>query len=148
MEKGFALNQLKDQKDLQRLMARSKTNFVVFLNGGRQWAGTAKSAECCLILTEGDSAKTMAMTGLGIIGRDLWCVSTEGKLMNVRDIKNVKKLQENDEINYIKKIIGLQAGREYTSISELRYGRVMVLTDQDEDGSHIKGLLFNLFQSL
>ena len=68
--------------------------------------------------------------------------------MNVRDIKNVKKLQENDEINYIKKIIGLQAGKEYSSITELRYGRVMVLTDQDEDGSHIKGLLFNLFQTL
>ena len=53
--------------------------------------------------------------------------------MNVRDIKNVKKLQENDEINNIKKIIGLQAGKEYSSISELRYGKVMVLTDQDED---------------
>ncbi len=81
----------------------------------------------------------MAMTGLGIIGRDRYGVFLKGKLMNVRDIKNVKKLQENDEINYIKKIIGLQAGREYT-IQELRYGRVMVLTDQDEDGSHIKGL--------
>ena len=38
----------------------------------------------------------------------------KGKLMNVRDIKNVKKLQENDEINNIKKIIGLQAGKEYS----------------------------------
>ena len=148
MEKALALNQLKDQKDLQKTDGKkqSKLRGIPKLEDAN-WAGTAKSAECCLILTEGDSAKTMA-TGLGIIGRDRYGVfPLKGKLMNVRDIKNVKKLQENDEINNIKKIIGLQAGKEYTSISELRYGRVMVLTDQDEDGSHIKGLLFNMFQT-
>ena len=150
MEKALALNQLKDQKDLQKTDGKkqNKLRGIPKLEDAN-WAGTAKSAECCLILTEGDSAKTMAMTGIGIIGRDRYGVfPLKGKLMNVRDIKNVKKLQENDEINNIKKIIGLQAGKEYSSISELRYGSVMVLTDQDEDGSHIKGLLFNLFQTL
>ena len=150
MEKALALNQLKDQKELQKTDGKkqNKLRGIPKLEDAN-WAGTAKSADCCLILTEGDSAKTMAMTGLGIIGRDRYGVfPLKGKLMNVRDIKNVKKLQENDEINNIKKIIGLQAGKEYSSISELRYGKVMVLTDQDEDGSHIKGLLFNLFQTL
>ena len=34
------------------------------------WAGTKKSSQCTLILTEGDSAKSMAMAGMSIIGRD------------------------------------------------------------------------------
>ena len=150
MEKALALNQLKEQKDMKKGDGKkqNKIRGVPKLEDAN-WAGTAKSSQCCLILTEGDSAKTMAMTGLGIIGRDKYGIfPLKGKLMNVRDLKNIKKLLENEEINNIKKIIGLQANKEYTSIDELRYGQIMVLTDQDEDGSHIKGLLFNLFQTL
>ena len=150
MEKALALNQLKEQKDMKKADGKkqNKIRGIPKLEDAN-WAGTAKSSQCCLILTEGDSAKTMAMTGLGIIGRDKYGIfPLKGKLMNVRDLKNIKKLLENEEINNIKKIIGLQANREYSSIDELRYGQIMVLTDQDEDGSHIKGLLFNLFQTL
>ena len=38
---------------------------------------------------------------------------------------------------------GLKFGHEYTSTKQLRYGRLMIMTDQDQDGSHIKGLLIN-----
>ena len=57
------------------------------------------------------------------------------------------KIGENTEIANIKKILGLVSDKKYTSVRS-EYGSVMLLTDQDEDGSHIKGLLFNLFQSL
>jgi hypothetical protein len=49
-------------------------------------AGTKNSRRCTLILTEGDSAKTLAVAGLGVIGRDCYGVfPLRGKLLNVRD---------------------------------------------------------------
>jgi DNA topoisomerase-2 len=41
------------------------------------------------------------------------------------------------------KIIGLQIGKKYEDVIELRYGSIMIMTDQDHDGSHIKGLIIN-----
>lgn len=111
------------------------------------WAGTAKSAECTLILTEGDSAATSAISGLKEVGRERWGVfPLKGKLLNVREI-TVQKFNANEELTAIKKILGLEQGKHYKSLGELRYGRVMVMADQDHDGSHIKGLLMNLFHA-
>ena len=110
-------------------------------------AGTAKSNECTLILTEGDSAATSAISGLKEVGREKWGVfPLRGKLLNVRDI-TIQKFNANEELTAIKKILGLEQGKKYKDVSELRYGRVMVMADQDHDGSHIKGLLMNLFHA-
>ena len=110
-------------------------------------AGTAKSSECTLILTEGDSAATSAISGLKEVGRELWGVfPLRGKLLNVRDI-TIQKFNANEELTAIKKILGLEQGKKYKHVSELRYGRVMIMADQDHDGSHIKGLLMNLFHA-
>jgi DNA topoisomerase II len=111
------------------------------------WAGTAKSRECTLIVTEGDSAATSAISGLKEVGRERWGVfPLRGKLLNVRDI-TVQKFNANEELTSIKKILGLEQGKAYKDASELRYGRIMVMADQDHDGSHIKGLLMNLFHT-
>jgi DNA topoisomerase-2 len=112
------------------------------------WAGTSKSKECTLILTEGDSAKTMAISGLSEVGRNKYGVfPLRGKVMNVKDMTQ-KRINENEEIANIKKILGLESNKEYKDVSELRYGKIMIMTDSDVDGSHIKGLLFNVFQSM
>lgn len=112
------------------------------------WAGTAKSQECTLILTEGDSAKSMAIAGLAEVGRDRYGVfPLRGKLMNVKDVA-AKKIWENEEIANLKKIMGLETGKVYEDTKDLRYGRILVMCDADVDGSHIKGLLFNLFHAL
>lgn len=112
------------------------------------WAGTGKSKECVLILTEGDSAKTMAIAGLSEVGRDKYGVfPLRGKLLNVKDV-NLKKISENEEISSLKKILGLETGKTYNSLDDLRYGKIMIMTDQDTDGSHIKGLLFNMFHTM
>ena len=51
----------------------------------------------------------------------------------------------NAEITNLKQILGLQQGKAYKDAKSLRYGHVMIMTDQDHDGSHIKGLLINFF---
>lgn len=50
------------------------------------FAGSAKSKDCTLILTEGDSAKSLAMSGLSVVGRDYYGVfPLKGKPLNVRE---------------------------------------------------------------
>jgi len=108
-------------------------------------AGGNHSKDCTLILTEGDSAKALAVSGLSVIGRDKYGVfPLRGKLLNVRDTSQ-KQIGDNKEIMSIIKILGLSFGKKNPQISDLRYGRVMIMADQDFDGSHIKGLLINFF---
>uniref|UniRef100_A0A6C0E1U2 DNA topoisomerase (ATP-hydrolyzing) n=1 Tax=viral metagenome TaxID=1070528 RepID=A0A6C0E1U2_9ZZZZ len=113
------------------------------------WAGTGKSTECTLILTEGDSAKTFALWGRNAIEKGAEKYGTwplRGKVLNVRDA-TVQQLMNNEEINNLKQILGLKQGMDYKDVSELRYGKVIVLTDADVDGNHIKGLLINFFHA-
>ncbi len=149
VEKVVSLSEFHDEKKLTKTDGKKRSTVLGIDNlDDANWAGTAKSHECTLILTEGLSAKTMAIAGLSEVGRDRWGVfPLRGKLMNVKDA-NLKKIYENEEITNIKKILGLESGKEYADIKDLRYGRVMTMTDSDYDGFHIKGLLFNLFNSL
>ncbi|KAF0719819.1 Aste57867_764 [Aphanomyces stellatus] len=114
------------------------------------WAGTSKASDCTLILTEGDSAKALAVAGLSVVGRDAYGVfPLRGKFLNVRDATDAQ-LTKNAEFGHLCTILGLKPGLTYETASEratLRYGHVMLMTDQDQDGSHIKGLLLNLFHT-
>jgi DNA topoisomerase-2 len=111
------------------------------------WAGTRKSKYCKLILTEGDSAKSFALSGLELIGRDKYGVfPLRGKLLNVREAA-AKQLLDNKEFINIKKILGLKQNKKYTDVSKLRYGGIIILTDSDVDGSHIKGLIINMIHT-
>lgn len=110
-------------------------------------AGGKDSDKCTLILTEGDSAKALAMAGIGVVGKNYYGVfPLRGKLLNVREASH-KQIMENAEIQNIKKILGLQQEKHYDSTKGLRYGHLMIMTDQDHDGSHIKGLLINFIHS-
>ncbi|KAF7282810.1 hypothetical protein GWI33_001951 [Rhynchophorus ferrugineus] len=138
----------KQQNELVKATAgkkQSKLKGVPKLEDANE-AGTKNALKCTLILTEGDSAKSLAVSGLGVIGRDYYGVfPLRGKLLNVREATH-KQILENAEINNLVKIIGLQYKKKYNSIDDmktLRYGKVMIMTDQDQDGSHIKGLLIN-----
>jgi DNA topoisomerase-2 len=111
-------------------------------------AGTKESAKCTLILTEGDSAKAMALSGLSQDQRKFFGVyPLKGKILNVKDTSDAK-VEQTKEIAELKKIIGLTSGKKYTDVKDLRYGSIMIMTDQDLDGSHIRGLLINLFHEL
>jgi DNA topoisomerase-2 len=140
-----ALSKFKEMKELKKTdgARKSKITGIPKLDDANK-AGTAQSGKCTLIVTEGDSAKTLAVAGLSVVGRDHYGVfPLRGKCKNVRD-SSVAQLTSNQEFNDLKKILGLQQGKEYTSVSELRYGRLMIMTDADNDGSHIKGLILNM----
>lgn len=106
-------------------------------------AGTKHADSCTIILTEGDSAKSLALAGIELVGRDKYGVfPLRGKFLNVREASN-KQITENPEIQNLMKILGLKMGQKYQDTKSLRYGSIMIMTDQDYDGSHIKGLLIN-----
>jgi DNA topoisomerase II len=112
-------------------------------------AGSDAGKDCTLILTEGDSAKALAVAGFEVVGRDLFGVfPLRGKFLNVREAK-VSQLTANAEVKALVAILGLDFDKEYATMherAELRYGHVMLMTDQDTDGSHIKGLVINFFR--
>ncbi|KAH8335876.1 hypothetical protein KR074_000575 [Drosophila pseudoananassae] len=147
VESVLAWAKFKAQNDIAKTGGRksSKIKGIPKLEDANE-AGGKNSINCTLILTEGDSAKSLAVSGLGVIGRNFYGVfPLRGKLLNVREA-NFKQLSENAEINNLCKIIGLQYKKKYLTeddLKTLRYGKVMIMTDQDQDGSHIKGLLIN-----
>jgi DNA topoisomerase-2 len=139
----------KDAKDMKKTDGKKQTKLTGLPKlDDAVLAGSSKSHECVLILTEGDSAKAMALSGLSQDQRRFYGVfPLKGKLLNVKDI-SAKKVEATEEIANLKKIIGLESGKKYANISSLRYGKILIMTDQDYDGSHIRGLLINMFHEL
>ena len=152
MEAACAITEVKENKAAKKTdgTKSKKINGIPKLDDAN-WAGTEKSNECDIILCEGDSAKTAIISGLSSEDRNtIGVYPLKGKVMNVRGEAS-KKVSENKEIAEIKKILGLETGKEYKTIEDvyknLRYRKVIFMTDQDLDGSHIKGLCINLFQN-
>jgi len=152
MDVACSLIEAKDNK-LAKKTDGSKTKSVRGIPNliDANHSGTVNSKDCILILCEGLSALSGIVSGLSSDDRNtIGIYPLKGKLLNVRG-EQIKKISENKEINEIKKILGLETGREYKTIQDvhkyLRYGKIMYMTDQDLDGSHIKGLCINLFHS-
>lgn len=138
----------KNQKVLEKNTDGKKKNKISIPKlEDANFAGTSRSDLCRLILTEGDSAKTFAISGLSVIGRDKYGIfPMRGAVLNVREA-TAKQLATNEEIGNIKKILGLQQTKKYTNTSSLRYGGIIILTDADLDGSHIQGLVMNFIHT-
>lgn len=119
-------------------------------------AGGKSACHCTLILCEGLSAKTYAVKGIdvgwnGRKGRDYYGIyALRGKLLNVRNA-TIASISNNREITDIIQALGLRYDTDYSTeeaFKTLQYGRVMILTDADEDGHHICSLIVNLFHKL
>jgi len=143
----LAFAQSKQNKELKKTDGAKKARLtgISKLDDANE-AGGRNGHMCTLIITEGDSAKALAVSGLAVIGRDYYGVfPLRGKLLNVRDAPH-STIMNNKEISELKQIIGLQQGKDYSDLASrktLRYGHLMIMTDQDHDGSHIKGLIIN-----
>lgn len=139
--KGSAELKKTDGKKVKRIFDQKKLVDA-------KWAGTRRSKECRLIITEGDSAASFAMEGLDIIGREKYGIfPIRGKMLNVRDAP-AQQILKNAEIANIKRILGLKQNVVYnkSNIDKLRYGGIFLLTDSDTDGYHIKGLVINFIE--
>lgn len=152
LETACALNEIKEQKTAKKNDGTKTKNIrgIPKLTDAN-WAGTEKSSECTLILCEGDSPKSSVLSGLTSEDKNtIGVYPLKGKLLNVRD-ETIAKINANKEITELKKILGLEVKKEYKTLQDvhkyLRYGKVMILTDQDLDGSHIKGLIINLLET-
>lgn len=119
-------------------------------------AGKKNSKECTLILCEGLSAKSYAVKGIetgafGKTGRDWFGIyPLRGKVLNVRKT-NAASIGKNREITDIIQSLGLRYGTDYSrdeNFDQLRYGKLLILTDADTDGKHIEGLIINFIHHL
>lgn len=133
-----------------KMMAKSDGNKRSRISNDKlvdaNWAGTKRGHECTLILTEGDSARGLAVAGRAVLDPDrIGVFPLRGKMLNVRDA-SLDQIMKNKEIENIKKFLGLKHKQHYTDTKGLRYGHLMIMADQDLDGSHIKGLLINFLE--
>lgn len=138
------------EKKADKMLAKSDGNKRSRISNDKlidaNLAGTKHGHECTLILTEGDSARGLAVAGRAVLDPDrIGVFPLRGKMLNVRDA-SIDQITKNKEIQNIKQFLGLKHKQTYTDTKSLRYGHLMIMADQDHDGSHIKGLLINFLQ--
>lgn len=108
--------------------------------------------KCVLYIVEGDSALGFADSAIELVpnGRDfIGTFPLKGVPLNVRNCNFVQFLK-NKELHQLKEALGLREGVNYLENSEyqtLRYGHLLIMTDADEDGHHIRGLIILFFET-
>jgi len=112
MDAACAITEVKDNKAAKKTDGtKSKSIRGIPKLDDANWAGTERSKDCMIIFCEGDSAKTGVISGLSSEDRNtIGVYPLKGKVMNVRG-EAVKKVSENKEIAEIKKILGLETGK-------------------------------------
>jgi len=132
----------KERADLRKLNRKqSKTNprRIAKLSDANEKKDRSK---CILFLTEGESASGGVRAACNKTTTGVYAL--KGKPVNVMNV-TAKQLMTNLEFTDIMTAVGLQIGEKVESLSDLRYGKIAFMTDQDVDGAHISGLLINMF---
>lgn len=137
----------KRRNELAELRKLNKTtqnnNFLKRITKFDDATGKDRS-QCMCFLTEGDSASRPIVSARDAKRHGVFPL--KGKPLNVRDI-DVKKLVANEEFQNIMSIIGLKIGHKVNDANELRFGKIVVISDQDFDGKHVSGLFFNMMHT-
>ncbi len=137
----------KDDKKLSKNDGKKRSSVDVQKLTDAAKAGTKDSHKCTLILTEGDSANALALAGMAVVGSKFYgSYPLKGKILNGYTA-GTDKWSKNAVITDVIKSIGLKHGVKYKDVKSLRYGSILVMSDQDTDGFHIRGLVFSLFGS-
>lgn len=139
------------QKIIKTTDGKKIKNIGIFKGSKANKAGGKKSHLCVLYAVEGDTAEGYAKNVRSFSENGTDYIGTfplRGKILNPRN-HSLKNISECEEINQLKKVLGLKHGKDYSKdISSLRYGKIRILTDADDDGYHIACLLINVFDYL
>ena len=153
IDRLYAILTMKEQSKMSKTDGKKKRHQKIGEHDSANDCGGPNSHNCILMITEGNSADAYGTILRDCIpkGNDiLGTMPLRGKLLNVSKA-SFRRILGSTTIENIKKVLGLREGVDYRDEREyksLNYGHLLIATDADVDGSHIRGLIYNMMFKL